>query len=213
MKNIKKTLKLKDIIVNHIASNSKEYIIVTLLFIIGIFLGVLFVNNIKNDEFDSVQNYITTFIQKFKENPNIDSGELLKTSIIKNLILALSLLFFGTTVIGIPIVFGILIYRGFCLGYTISTFISTIGIAKGLAFVFSNMLLQTVIFIPAILAISVSGFKLYKSIVKDKRKENVKIEIIRHTIFSALMTILLCLSSVVEVFVSNNLLKIIVKYL
>ncbi len=120
---------------------------------------------------------------------------------------------FGTTVIGIPIVFGILIYRGFCLGYTISTFISTIGIAKGLAFVFSNMLLQTVIFIPAILAISVSGFKLYKSIVKDKRKENVKIEIIRHTIFSALMTILLCLSSVVEVFVSNNLLKIIVKYL
>ena len=213
MKNIKKTLKLKDIIVNHIASNSKEYIIVTLLFIIGIFLGVLFVNNIKNDEFDSVQNYITTFIQKFKENPNIDSGELLKTSIIKNLILALSLWFFGTTVIGIPIVFGILIYRGFCLGYTISTFISTIGIAKGLAFVFSNMLLQTVIFIPAILAISVSGFKLYKSIVKDKRKENVKIEIIRHTIFSALMTILLCLSSVVEAFVSNNLLKIIVKYL
>lgn len=213
MKNIKKTLKLKDIIVNHIASNSKEYIIVTLLFIIGIFLGVLFVNNIKNDEFDSVQNYITTFIQKFKENPNIDSGELLKTSIIKNLILALSLWFFGTTVIGIPIVFGILIYRGFCLGYTISTFIRTIGIAKGLAFVFSNMLLQTVIFIPAILAISVSGFKLYKSIVKDKRKENVKIEIIRHTIFSALMTILLCLSSVVEVFVSNNLLKIIVKYL
>lgn len=213
MKNIKKTLKLKDIIVNHIASNSKEYIIVTLLFIIGIFLGVLFVNNIKNDEFDSVQNYITTFIQKFKESPDIDSGELLKTSIIKNLILALSLWFFGTTVIGIPIVFGILIYRGFCLGYTISTFISTIGIAKGLAFVFSNMLLQTVIFIPAILAISVSGFKLYKSIVKDKRKENVKIEIIRHTIFSALMTILLCLSSVVEVFVSNNLLKIIVKYL
>ena len=213
MKNIKKTLKLKDIIVNHIASNSKEYIIVTLLFIIGIFLGVLFVNNIKNDEFDSVQNYITTFIQKFKENPNIDSGELLKTSIIKNLILALSLWFFGTTVIGIPIVFGILIYRGFCLGYTISTFISTIGIAKGLAFVFSNMLLQTVIFIPAILAISVSGFKLYKSIVKDKRKENVKIEIIRHTIFSALMTILLCLSSVVELFVSNKLLKIIVKYL
>ena len=138
MKNIKKTLKLKDIIVNHIASNSKEYIIVTLLFIIGIFLGVLFVNNIKNDEFDSVQNYITTFIQKFKENPNIDSGELLKTSIIKNLILALSLWFFGTTVIGIPIVFGILIYRGFCLGYTISTFISTIGIATMWQAVFAD---------------------------------------------------------------------------
>ena len=139
--------------------------------------------------------------------------QILKTTLIDKIYLTIAIWFFGTTVIGIPIVFGILIYRGLWLGYTISTFISTIGIAKGLAFVFSNMLLQTVIFIPAILAISVSGFKLYKSIVKDKRKENVKIEIIRHTIFSALMTILLCLSSVVEVFVSNNLLKIIVKYL
>ena len=84
---------------------------------------------------------------------------------------------------------------------------------KGVGFCFFKYAFANSIFIPAILAISVSGFKLYKSIVKDKRKENVKIEIIRHTIFSALMTILLCLSSVVEVFVSNNLLKIIVKYL
>ena len=44
MKN--KGIKIKDTIKQHVSNNSKEYIIVTLLFIIGIFLGVLFINNV-----------------------------------------------------------------------------------------------------------------------------------------------------------------------
>ena len=143
---------------------------------------------------------------------SIDSISLLKTSLLQNVVLALALWFFGTTVIGIPIVFGIILYRGFCLGYTISACISILGVSKGLAFILSTLLLQNLILIPAILAIGVSGFKLYKSIVKDRKKENIKLEIVRHTIFSGLMTIFLVISSLIEVFISNNLLKIIVNY-
>lgn len=105
-----------------------------------------------------------------------------------------------------------MLYRGFCLGYTISACISVLGTSKGLAFIFSNLILQNIIFIPAIIAISVSGFKLYKSIIKDKRRENIKIEIVRHTAFCGLMALVLCLSSIIEVFVSNNILKMIIKY-
>ena len=138
---------------------------------------------------------------------------LLKNSLVQNIILVLILWFFGTTVIGIPVVFGVIGYRGFCLGYTISSCICALGTTKGLVFALCNLLLQNLIFIPAILAISVSGFKLYKSIVKDKRRENIKIEIIRHTVFCGLMTIIIAISSVVEVFASNNILKGIIKYM
>lgn len=113
---------------------------------------------------------------------------------------------------GIPIVFGIVLYRGFCLGYTIATFISTIGFSKGLVFILIALLLQNMIFIPVILALGVSGFKLYESIIKDKRKENIKLEIIRHTMFSMIMLILLIISSIIESFISTNLLKIFIKY-
>lgn len=106
-----------------------------------------------------------------------------------------------------------MIYRGFCLGYTISACIATLGISKGLAFTISSLLLQNIIIIPAIIAMSVSGFKLYKSIIKDKRRENVKLEIVRHTIFCILMLICITISSVIEVYVSNNLLKLIIQYL
>ena len=207
-----KGLKFRDIILKHILNNKKEYIIVTLLFIIGIFVGVFFVNNLDENSRSSVQEYLNNFVEKFKQIEKLDNISLLKTSIIQNIIFAVTLWFFGTTVIGIPIVFGIIIYRGFCFGYTISVCVSIMGISKGLIFTLVNLLLPSLIIIPAILAIGVSGFKLYKSIVKDRAKENIKLEIIRHTVFLGIMLLVMILSSLVEVFICTNILKGIIKY-
>ena len=152
---------------------------------------------------------------KFKEIQaanSLNQVELIKDSIIQNTVLAILLWFFGTTVIGIPVVFGIVLYRGFCLGYTISLCVSIMGTGKGIIFILSTLLLQNILFIPAILALAVSGFKLYKSIVKDKRKENIRIEILRHTIFSVIMLGVLIISSIIEGFMSTNFLKMIIKY-
>ncbi len=205
-------MKIKETIKEHIINNKKEYIIVTLIFIIGIFIGVMFINNTKDAEYDTLKNYIVDFMNKFESIRNLDNLQLLRESIFNNIILACLIWFFGTTVIGIPVVFGIVLYRGFCLGYTISSFISVLGISKGLGFIFSSLFLQNILFIPAIIAIAVSGFKLYKSITKDRRKDNIKLEIVRHIIFSLLMLIVLCFSSVIEIFISNNILKSLIKY-
>ena len=196
----------------HILNNKKEYIIVSILFIIGIFLGVFFINNVEQEPRTQITEYANEFIEQLKNTDTLDTPQLLKTSIGQNIILAISLWFFGTTIIGIPIVFGIVLYRGFCLGYTIAAFISIMGIQKGILFVLILLLLQNLFIIPAILALAVSGIKLYKSIIKDKRKENIKLEMLRHTIFSLIMLIILILSSMIEIFISTNMLKICIKY-
>lgn len=205
-------LKLKNTIINHIINNRKEYVLITLIFIIGIFLGVMFINNSNEIQITEINSYLNNFIEKLKNTENLQNMKLLKTSIFENIILAITLWFFGTTVIGIPIVFGIILYRGFCLGYTIATIITIMGLGKGLGFIFVTLMLQNIIFIPAVLAIAVSGFKLYKSIVKDRGKDNIKIEVLRHTIFSVIMLLILCISSIVEILLSTNLLKKIIKY-
>ena len=115
-----KGLRIKETIKGHILNNKKEYIIVTLLFIIGIFLGVFFVNNLEGSQKSEIQEYLNNFIEKMKQTEKLDNASLLKTSVGQNMILSFIIWFFGTTVIGIPIVFGIMIYRGFCFGYTIS---------------------------------------------------------------------------------------------
>ena len=196
----------------HVINNKKEYAIVSILFVIGIFLGVFFINNVGQEPKTLITEYLNQFIDKLKSTEDLNLIELLKTSIGQNIILAISLWFFGTTIIGIPIVFGIVAYRGFCLGYTISACISIMGMSKGIIFVLILLLLQNLLVIPAILALSVSGIKLYKSIMKDKTKENVKIEMLRHTVFSLIMLIVLIISSVIEIFISTNILKIFIKY-
>lgn len=196
----------------HVANNKKEYVIVSILFVIGIFLGVFFINNVGQEPKTLITEYLNQFIQKLKSIEDLNLIELLKTSIGQNIMLAIGLWFFGTTIIGIPAVFGIVAYRGFCLGYTIAACISIMGISKGIIFVLILLLLQNLLVIPAILALAVSGIKLYKSIMRDKTKENVKIEMLRHTVFSLIMLMVLIVSSVIEIFVSTNILKLCIKY-
>lgn len=208
-----KRLKIKETIIEHIVNNNKEYIIITLILIIGIFLGVFLTNNTSDNNIQETKKYIDTFIENIKNTSNINFMGLLKNSMLTYIILATTIWFFGTTVIGIPIVFGIILYKGFSLGYTISICINILGIQKGIAFIFSTIFLQNLLIIPATIAIAVSGFKLYKSIVKDRRKNNIKFEILRHTIFSLIMTFILCLASLIEIFISTNILKAIINYI
>ena len=172
----------------------------------------MFINNSKETQLTEITNYMQQFIEKLKNTQNLETSTLLKTTIMQNIVLAITLWFFGTTVIGIPIVFGIIMYKGFCLGYTIATVIATLGTGKGIIFILIALILQNIILIPAILAIGVSGFKLYKSIVKDRNKENIKVEVLRHTIFSVIMLCFLCISAMVEILISTNILKNFIKY-
>lgn len=94
-----KRLKIKNVIYKHIVNNKKEYILISLIFVVGIFLGVMFINNIQEAQITEISTYLNEFIEKFKNTEQLDSSGILKTTIIENIILAIALWFFGTTVI------------------------------------------------------------------------------------------------------------------
>jgi uncharacterized membrane protein SpoIIM required for sporulation len=54
-------------------------------------------------------------------------------------------------------------------------------------------------------ALAISGIRLYKSVMKDKARENIKLEMLRHTIFSAMLTVCLIVASFLETYVSTNI--------
>lgn len=75
------------------------------------------------------------------------------------------------------------------------------------------MLLQNLIFVPILFALAISGIRLYKSIMKDRGKENIKLEILRHTIFSLMLTLMLVVASFIETYASTNILMLTLKSL
>ena len=131
LKNTKrKNSKIKEMLISYLRNNIKEYSIVMIIFLIGLIFGVIFVNNAGKNQINEITSYINDFVGNLKNNIEINKAQLLKDTLISNFFFFLELWFVGSTVIGLPIVYGMIAYRGFCLGYTISSIIATLGMRK-----------------------------------------------------------------------------------
>ena len=203
----------KEIIINNILKNKRKYILLLLIFIIGIVLGVFFINNSDENQKKEINEYIMNFVTTLKENNSIDKKELVKASLKGNIVMGIALWFIGSTVIGLPLIYFFVLYKGLCIGYTMSSAILTLSTGKGILFCISSILLHNIIMIPAILMIAASGTNLCQAIIKNRTKENIKLEIIKHSIISFIGIIFFMLSSLVEVYISTNFLMIVVKYI
>ena len=195
---------------NDISSHTKAYFIVVIIFTVGVFLGVLFVN--QNESKEDIEKYIHSYIDETKQIQNGNYFEELQKDIKSKIGLTILLWFAGTTIVGIPIVLGIILFRGFCLGYTIASCIFTLGKVKGIIFVLITIFLQNAIFIPAIMILGVSSIKLYTSIVKDRRRENIKISIFKHSIISLMIMLILIISSIIKIEISYRMIVNLIKY-
>ena len=206
----KKRNEILTIIKEDVLNNAKSYFIVGIIFIVGIFLGVMFINQAKDKS--EIEKYINTYVDETKSLQNGNYFVELQKDIKNNIVLVLILWFAGTTIIGIPIVLGIILFRGFCLGYTIASCVYVLGRIKALIFIAITILLQNIIFIPAIMILGVSSIKLYKSIVKDRRRENIKLSIVKHSIVSAIILIVLIISSIIKIEISYRMIVNLIKY-
>lgn len=122
---------IKEKLYYHIENNLKEYCIISIIFIIGILAGVLFINNISENQKIEITSYISTFVTNLKDNYYINEIELLIESAKRNTLLATFLWFMSSTIVGIFIVYLTICFRGFCLGYTISSIILSFGTREG----------------------------------------------------------------------------------
>ncbi len=201
------------IILKNLQENKKIYVLLLIFLLIGIVLGVFFINNSDESQKNEVREYINNFVTTLKNNNSIDKNELVNVSLKRNILMGIILWFIGSTIIGLPLIYFFVLYKGLCIGYTISGAIIALGTGKGVAFCLGSILLHNIIFIPALFFIAVSSTKLCYTIMKNRTKENIKIEIVRHSILSALATLFFMLSSLIEVYISTNLLTFIIKYI
>ena len=97
--NKKREPKIIYIINQHVSANIKEYILVITIFLVGTFLGVMFINNSKQEQTSEITAYLNNYIETIKSSENLETGNMLKTSLLQNVGIGIALWFFGTTVI------------------------------------------------------------------------------------------------------------------
>ena len=129
--NSKHVMEVKNVLLQHFNTNIKDYLILSIIFVIGVMVGVIIINNSDEQSKAEINGYINSFINTVKdENYEVDKMQLTKISILENMKMVLIIWIAGTTIIGIPLIYVITSYKGFCIGYTISAIVSSLGVWK-----------------------------------------------------------------------------------
>ncbi len=196
----------------HLKENIKDYFICGLILIIGLFLGTMVLNNSGDSTKQEISDYMNEFNLKVKDGQKIDYSNMIFEIMKKDAKLILIVSFLSISVVGIFGTYLIIGYKGFCIGYTISSIVLTFGIGKGLAFSLSLMLLSKIIELPAIFFLIISGRKMYKTILEDRSKENVKYAITKYIINALIAFSMFTFSALVETYLSSNLFLNVVNY-
>lgn len=122
---------IKNVLLEHINSNMKDYLILSIIFIIGVMAGVILINNSNEESKNEISGYINSFISTIKsEQFKVDRLKLTQISIIENMKIIAIVWLAGSTIIGIPLVYVITAYKGFCIGYTVSAIVFSLGIGR-----------------------------------------------------------------------------------
>ena len=202
--NINKGYIMKKVLIDYIDRNKKTFLILISFFIIGIFVGVTLLNNLSTSLKQEVDTYIESIINLLKENNEINKFEMFLISIKENILFILLIWFLGLTIIGGYFIYLTVLYKGFSLGYTAAAFIAALGTKAGSLVIIVSLVMQNIVFIPAMLLISENGIKLCKGI--HKKCLNLKEEFIRHNIIMLITIMLILIASFMEVYFSMNLL-------
>lgn len=209
MKN--KKVKTK-IILEHINKNFKEYFVTVLIILIGIIIGIMKINNTDLQNQTQISENINEIVENIKNN-QLDKIQILKKSVNKNFLMGILLWFLGLAIIGIPIIYGIILYKGFSIGYTMSAIIAVVGKSKGIVLAAGSLILHNIIVLICMAMAAISGLNVYKSIKKERNRENIKLIILKHSVFSIIPMLGLIIASFTETYISTQLLQIITKYM
>ena len=179
--------------IKYFKNNRFILLILMITFAVGIFAGVIYYKNATSTE------ELSNYVEKFMDKINVEETKIynvLKESLLKNTSIILIFWLLGASVIGIPILLFYVLYKGFSISFTISTIISTFGFVKGNVISIVMLFFQNVISTAVIFVAMSSAVKLAINILR--RKKDMKIELLRHTIMCLLCMVGMVLASIVE---------------
>lgn len=151
---------MKKVLIEYIIKNKKNFFIIAIIFILGISLGIVFINTSNNFQKEEINNYVNVLIKNIKDTNNINKIDLLFLSIKQNVLFILIIWFLGCTIIGGLFIYVMILYKGFAIGYTISSIMAVLGVKNGIIFSCLSLLLQNIVFIPAFFIIAENRHKI-----------------------------------------------------
>ena len=190
----------------------KIFLIICIIILISIIIGILYLAMLNKEGKEIVFNTINTYFKDLNSSKAINNN--LVNVLKNNIILTGILRFLGESLVWVIFEVLFLILKGFSLGFSISSFIYVFkfkGIYIGLVYLLPSIFNLLIYLILGFFAINYSIY-LYKYLFKNAAI-NLSLLMKKYLIVLVLSFILLIISSVIEVFLIPNVLKLFTKTL
>lgn len=202
-------MKLHQRIGKHVSEHRWYYTIISSIFILGLVLG-----NYKAGALDAeVKSHLLGLLDQYlKEGGRSTlSGQALLIQSFLNQARSLALMWFlGLTVIGIPLILGLVLWRGFSLGFTVGFLIQERG-GTGIVLTILSILPQNLIYIPLLLMWAVIAIKFSLFILQGRREMSISLGrgMILYTLLLLFFLLLALCGALVEAYLSPLFLSIV----
>lgn len=205
--------RLKRYLISYFRENALVYIIICLVFSIGIFSGAIGVKPLISGQQVELLAYVDNFLATLIYT-DMDTFNIALTSVLKNLQLVFLIWFLGLTVIGVPIILLLVFVRGFVLGFTVG-FLAQEKAMQGILISTFSILPPNLLLIPGLIIAAVSAVTFSMLLIKGQLR-NRSMRLVQHFIsysmLMAVMAIVLIAAALIEAYISPSMMKLISVY-
>ena len=159
-------MSMKARIKQHLKDNRAQYLLIILFFVAGVVIGAYKVGSLDSTVRSHLSGLINGYLQSGVQGRLVGNEIIWKAFITQSKIILL-IWFLGLTVIGLPLILGVVFVRGLSLGFTIA-FLAHEQNAAGIWIAMVSVLPQNLVYIPLLLAWSVVALNFSVFIVKSR---------------------------------------------
>lgn len=194
---------MKEEIKNHLKIYGKSYLILFMFFIIGVTIGITILNNTGEIAKEQIKNYITNSIENI-DRKSISYFVLLKNSFLEKAQFIIFVSIISLSIIGKYGAVALVLWKGFSVGYSISSVIFSFGVGKGTLIVLSLIMITEIMFIPTFFYAIITSIQMFNDFVLQNYDTKSKM-IIKYILKILCTIVVIGIVSLIETFFSVNL--------
>jgi len=183
------------------------YLFAGLLLVAGVVTGALAVRVMAPAERAALVGDVRAVAAGLASGAAIPGRTVLGWALANNMRVAGLLWLLGATVVGIPAVLVVLFLRGFAIGFTAGLLARELG-AAGVVLASLTMVPSSLLALPALVGLGASALSFSLFLIRRGSHSRLPRELLRYTLFSCAMAILLLLASLIESYLAPAFIRL-----
>lgn len=207
-------MKIMDKLKFQVKIDKKLLIFLTILLLVGIAFGSIFVSILDNSDKTLVNEHLNNFINSI-ETDKLDYFQALKSNLITNISFVIVIWLLGISIIGLPIILIMFFSKTFILGFSVGAILSvfkTKGLLFSLVHIFPGQVISLLLYLLLTMYAMSFSFKLIYVIFK---KKTLDFKIVMNKYFKILLLVLtiVVLMNLYDTYLMPKLVKILIPFI